>query len=496
MTVVNQTLKITGTGNGSAFAFSISPMVLLSADDLVVLHVDTNANPSVTTTLIRGTGAANYSVAVSLFPGTGTVTYPADEATPMPVGEFIFIKRLLTIEQQVNFENQGGSLAEVREQAFDRLTMIALQQQEDIDRSMKIPSTFTGVIGELDTPVGNRYVRRNSANTAWEHVAIATAEASAGDATPTTSSLVAAAAGAGADFSREDHQHLLPTITVAKGGTGAITAAAALVALGAASLTTVNTFTKTQTLVKGADLASAASLALGTDGNYFDVTGNMTIGTITGLAGTEFTLQTDDVLTLTDSATLDMGGLDIVTAAGDRFNFYMVTDSLAQLTSAMFEGIGAPRIFGKILQVVNAQTGAVATGTTTVPKDDTIPQSGEGDEYITLAITPGNALNTLLVEAEINLSHAGGAGTTLAVALFQDSIAGAIAASFDSQSEGGRPGVVTLSHKMVAGTTSAITFKMRAGSDTAGTMTFNGQGGARIYGGVLASSITIMEIAA
>jgi hypothetical protein len=37
---------------------------------------------------------------------------------------------------------------------------------------------------------------------------------------------------------------------------------------------------------------------------------------------------------------------------------------------------------------------------------------------------------------------------------------------------------------------------VRIGKDSGGTITFNGMGGARKLGGVLASSITITEIAA
>src|SRR5574343_1836492 len=41
-----------------------------------------------------------------------------------------------------------------------------------------------------------------------------------------------------------------------------------------------NTFTGTQKWAKGADVASANALALGTDGNYFDITGTTTITSI------------------------------------------------------------------------------------------------------------------------------------------------------------------------------------------------------------------------
>ena len=52
----------------------------------------------------------------------------------------------------------------------------------------------------------------------------------------------------------------------------------------------------------------------------------------------------------------------------------------------------------RLVQVVNTQTGAVATGTTVMPIDDTIPQNTEGDQYMTLAITPTHASNKLLIE--------------------------------------------------------------------------------------------------
>lgn len=76
---------------------------------------------------------------------------------------------------------------------------------------------------------------------------------------------------------------------------------------------------------KGADIASANALVLGSDGNYFDVTGTTTITSIgtMGVAGFEATLQFDGILTLTHHAT-DLvlpGGANITTAAGDEAEF-------------------------------------------------------------------------------------------------------------------------------------------------------------------------------
>ncbi len=53
---------------------------------------------------------------------------------------------------------------------------------------------------------------------------------------------------------------------------------------------------------------------------------------------------------------------------------------------------------------------------------------------------------------------------------------------------------IPLRYKMTAGTTSATTFKIRAGGTGASTTTFNGQSGARRFGDITKSVITIWEI--
>lgn len=150
-------------------------------------------------------------------------------------------------------------------------------------------------------------------------------------------------------------------------------------------------------------------------------------------------------------------------------------------------------IAGSVVQVVNFQTGASSTTTVTIPIDDTIPQITEGAEFMTLAITPTSATNKLRIEVIVNI----GVTTTLqgTVALFQDATANALAAC-SSLNATGNGCAVGFSHYMTAGTTSSTTFRVRAGLGGSGTLTFNGTGGNRNYGGVCASSITITEIAA
>lgn len=150
---------------------------------------------------------------------------------------------------------------------------------------------------------------------------------------------------------------------------------------------------------------------------------------------------------------------------------------------------------GTVVQVVNTQTGAEAHGTTTIPADDTIPQKTEGTEFMTLAVTPTDAANKLKIDVVIMSSYTVTAWTI--VALFQDAGNDALAAIADFQAAdggGANSTIIAFSHYMTAGTTSSTTFKVRAGGHTAGTITFNGAGSARLLGGVMASSITITEI--
>ena len=152
-------------------------------------------------------------------------------------------------------------------------------------------------------------------------------------------------------------------------------------------------------------------------------------------------------------------------------------------------------ITGHVVQRVSTQTGAVATGTTVMPIDDTIPQNTEGDQYMTLAITPKNTANILKIEV-IVLAANSAATEYIQVALFQDATAGALASMFTFEPTGGTGVTIPLVHTMSAGTTSATTFKVRIGGDAVGTTTFNGFAGARKHGGVLASGITITEYSA
>lgn len=150
---------------------------------------------------------------------------------------------------------------------------------------------------------------------------------------------------------------------------------------------------------------------------------------------------------------------------------------------------------GFAVQVAYSQSGAAATGATVLPLDDTIPQNTEGDEYLTVSITPKATSHVLRIDVLLVLANSA-AGYGMTAALFQDSTANALAATAATCGATNELVTLRLTHHMVAGTTSATTFRVRAGASVAGTTTLNGSAGARLLGGVSASSISVTEIKA
>lgn len=105
--------------------------------------------------------------------------------------------------------------------------------------------------------------------------------------------------------------------------------------------------TRIQAWSKGADIASATTLVLGSDGNYFDVTGSTgPIAAITVAAGTFFMLQFDSTPTLTHSATLDLPGeANLTLVAGARLIcFAQAANDVQVLDHTPADGYGGRRV--------------------------------------------------------------------------------------------------------------------------------------------------------
>jgi hypothetical protein len=243
-------------------------MVIYASTDIEVIHTVTATG--VETTLTEGTGATKYSVGLTSYPATGSITYPADEVTPIPSTETITIKRVLPYTQLIDLTTQGPYSADTQEVALDKLTIMILQLQEQLDRAILIPvGSSVGFVGDDTIPVADTYLKMDTDLNGVSWAEVTTTSTSASNTAPLGVSLTAAAAGSAGAFARDDHVHLLPTVSIAKGGTGAVTAAAALDAIGVDGVSAV--------LATGdyADNSvTLAKMAGGTDGNLIGIDAN------------------------------------------------------------------------------------------------------------------------------------------------------------------------------------------------------------------------------
>lgn len=161
-------------------------------------------------------------------------------------------------------------------------------------------------------------------------------------------------------------------------------------------------------------------------------------------------------------------------------------------TSGALGSVNSSLANGIACQVKYVNYSSLATGTTTIPVDDTIPQNTEGTEFMTLAITPKSSTNILVIDVVLFGSNDSADRWNVAT-LFQDSTANALAVGMAYQPAATAPDSILLRHTMVAGTTSSTTFKVRAGSNNTGTFSFNGSNEARFFGAAVKSSIVITE---
>lgn len=141
-----------------------------------------------------------------------------------------------------------------------------------------------------------------------------------------------------------------------------------------------------------------------------------------------------------------------------------------------------------------ATSTTVTTCSTAIPADNTIPQNTEGNEVITCAITPGSASTTLIIRCVIPIATNTHASKYVTAALFQDSTAGALAATAQFRVAAAETRSIVLEHKMTSGTTSATTFKVRVGPDANTVYTLADSAGTRLFGGVATIVMTIDEV--
>lgn len=128
MSVSGTSTKSVYTADGSNKYFPYS-WEILESSDVQLWVTDLNSNTSQVTT--------NFDVDTS----NSRVIYPnvASGLGPLASGYIVTVIRVLPLTQPVDLVNQGVTDLGVLEEAYDRLTLITQQLQEQLNRSVKYP---------------------------------------------------------------------------------------------------------------------------------------------------------------------------------------------------------------------------------------------------------------------------------------------------------------------------------------------------------------------
>lgn len=583
-----------GTGTTPDYDYTFR---IFAATDLLVAKVPSGS--LVETELVYLT---DYTVTgVGSFAG-GKITLTAGN---LPSGDKLTIRFRTSLTQGTDIRNQSGFFPEVIEDALDRLTKIDQQQQDEVDRSVKLPETETGdmrlptvteragrffgfnaeggpIAGDalssatpatafaqtlLDDSTAGEFVETVRGGLAAETTVANDDEVILRDTSATTGKRIAvgnlmkAITGLTAETAPDaaDEMAIYDTsaatadkvtfsvlaeairaLVVAKSGAGGAEnyALSASVAADALTITLTGATAVLSATNKAAFTFSSDTAATGSP-TTVDATADLTLtissgstlGTTSGVAARLWVVVFNDAGTLrlgvvncstssrvypladdTLASSVAEGGAGAADSAGVIYTGTAVTAKAMRVLgyleiSEATAGTWATahtklrlwqpgmKLPGDTVQVGRTNYTGVATGTTVVPADDSIPQNTEGDEYMSQALVPTSAVNLLRPEFSAQLTSSA-AAVVMQASIFRGATANALATYASEVHNAGVPSTVVGGALVAAGSTASTTFKVRAGASAAGTTTFNGSGGARRYGGAAGSFISVTEIMA
>jgi hypothetical protein len=115
------------------------------------------------------------------------VIYPYPFGKPLPAGWKMTIMRVVPVTQEMDLINQGALPNETLEKAYDKLTMIAQQLNEESNRSLKADVTVIGAPYQLPAPAPGKAIGWNADGTGMANydnpaAAVINAEAAAAQA--------------------------------------------------------------------------------------------------------------------------------------------------------------------------------------------------------------------------------------------------------------------------------------------------------------------------
>ena len=382
MTISNTSNRVEYTGDGSTTAFTVA-FPFHAFADLIIIETNIATGAQVTKVITTDYTISGTVDDLGLYPNGGTVT--AVVAPPTTVTWTIY--RDVALTQSVDIIEGGPLPVESEIEApLDRLTLIAQRTRELNTRTLRQPdgdatavSTIPGKASRLSKylsfdsagnpiatsvdPPGGSFLTLPGVLLLSDYASLSAAVAAIGAVTPTTllisaSSTVAVNTTVTSNitlwFIGAGDLSVSATFTLTVNGSifssriltdifiGAGTTVYGSQVINIPISNAADVFTDDRTFggrmiwSKGADIASAAALPPGTDGNYFDVTGTDAITSIADIKnGMVLKLHFDGALTLTHHATnlVLPGGVNIAIGAGDEVELFQYATGDWRLTN-------------------------------------------------------------------------------------------------------------------------------------------------------------------
>lgn len=302
MTVSNTNRFVQYTGNGLTTVFPYN-FIIPDTDSAVVqlLEIATNTITVLTPSQYSITGINNAS--------GGEVTYPLT-GTPLAATHRIQILRVTNPVQEVSVNNQSAYNAGVVEGVWDRLTLMAQDNADDLNRALKAPFgqtgpvLFTGVAGTVPMYDASGNLVQGPSG---DQISSAQSFANAADASANAAAI--SATGADNTLREFETKWLGPKAadpTLDNEGNPLI--------IGAAYW---NTTTSRLRIWDGANWSDAVAGALLQSNNLSDLLNTGTARTNLGVAvGTDVQAQDSTLQSFADNAPYALGGITVLTSGG------------------------------------------------------------------------------------------------------------------------------------------------------------------------------------
>lgn len=263
-----------------------------------------------------------------------------------------------------------------------------------------------------------------------------------------------------------------------------------------ANFTTLDTIVNTA-LDKSPEttVASATTTDLSATASNVYITGTNGITSFgTAPAGISRRIRFAAALVLTHSANLILpNAVNYTTAANISIEAFSLGSGVWVVRYVTVPQITIPAPV--YIQQVYDQNASFLTLSNPIPYNDSVPQITNGTLILQASITPTSATNYLLFQISASM---GGQGGRASIALFNNASPAALASAASSSANTDTMSQAVLQYRMLAGSTSALTFSVRAGDQAVGGSVcyLNGRAAGRIFGGSQVASITITEIKA